>query len=53
MNMGLSVFTEKLYSKSLERRVVYIPITISSHATSLTSKNSCVQSDLTSALFSS
>ena len=30
----LSVFTEKLYCKPLGRNVVYIPITISSHATS-------------------
>ena len=34
----LGVFTEKPYSKSLERNVVYIPITKSSHMTSKTSK---------------
>ena len=30
----LGVFTEKPYSKPLERNVVYIPINTSSHATS-------------------
>ena len=33
----LCVFTEKPYSKPLERNVVYIPITTPSHATSMTS----------------
>ena len=34
----LSVLTEKPYSKPLERNVVYIPITTSSHATLTKSK---------------
>ena len=34
----LGVFTEKPYNKPLERKVVYILITTSGHATSLTSK---------------
>ena len=34
----LGVFTEKPKSKSLERNVVYIQITTSSHVTSMTSK---------------
>ena len=34
----LGIFTEKPYSKPLERNVVYIPITTSSHTTSMTSK---------------
>ena len=29
----LSVFTEKIYSKPLERNVIHIPITTLSHAT--------------------
>ena len=32
------LFTEKPWSKALERNVVYIPKTTSSHATSMTSK---------------
>ena len=34
----LGVFTEKPYSKILERHVVNIPITTSGHSTSVTSK---------------
>ena len=34
----LDVFTEKPYNKALECSEVYIPITTSNHATSMTSK---------------
>ena len=34
----LGIVTEMFYSKSLERNVVYIPITTSNHATSVMSK---------------
>ena len=36
-NYILGVFTEKPQDKSMERKVLYIPITTSSHATSLPS----------------
>ena len=43
----LCVFTEKPYSKPLERGVVYIPITTSGHATSMTSKQIMALCNLT------
>ena len=35
---NVGVFTEKPYGESLERFVVYIPVSTSSHAASVTSK---------------